>query len=456
MKVTPEILDKLPPAGAFCILDLSSWARAAYEGARAKGVNVDDEQSLLVVRSVLGRLWDVVALPRHEPGYLAIAVDVIGDEAGRALIWPGYKAGRTPPGPGYARQIGILLEVFAALRIPVFQASGFEADDYAAALCRRARFCGLRVVLLAADHDLWQLFDDEDPGAVVAWDVGGARLHTSDTCRSVYGVPPSRLVDLMALTGDGDEAPGIKGLGPKKGAAILERHGSLDRALANWSQEKGKIGEWLRDGAEAARMSRDLVRLRVGAPVHASLGACALGWSDDDTMRVWRLARRFQSRITELSEVRTNPKRHVPRELEQQWIAAGAALEIEAGPGAWKTEPEIPNALIARYLAAAPDQAPGAFPIEQESQAGAPEEPAPPSEPAPSAVQLAPVVEAPPSPPGNDLEPIPLEPAPRAAEGTKKGGKVPKGHKATGPKAGPAKAAPAAPARDDRQLGFGW
>jgi len=338
MKITPEILDKLPPAGAFYILDLSSWARAIYEGARHRGVNVDDPSSLLVVRGVLSRLWEVIAVHRHEPGYLAIAADVIGDEAGRRVIWPGYKAGRTPAGPGYGRQIAILLEVFAALRIPVFQASGFEADDYASALTRRARYCGLRVVLLSGDQDLWQLFDDDAATAVVSWDVVNAKIATSDTCRADYGVPPSLLADLMSLAGDGDEAPGIKGIGTKKAAALLERHGSLAAALAGWEKEKGKLAEWLRDGAASAHLSRELVTLRAGAPVHVPLGAVALGWSEDDTMRVWKLSRELG--IAELREVRTNPKRRVPRDLDEAWIAAGAALEIEAGPGAWRTEPE--------------------------------------------------------------------------------------------------------------------
>lgn len=307
----------LPARGdGFYILDLSSWARAIYEGARSKGVDVDHQDADHVVKGVLRRLVDDV-LVTQEPQYFAVAADVLGDLGGRRLLWPEYKAGRRAPGPGYERQINVLLELFACHRIPVFQASSFEADDYVAALTRRARACGLRVVLISKDHDLWQLFEDADPLAVLAWDVTTPRLYSTADCERVYGVPPSKLVELMALAGDGDEAPGIAGIGIKKASALLQRHGSLDRVLERWQWEKGKLATWLRDGAAAAHLSRELVTLAVSAPVHVPLQAVAFGWEEADTLRIWAAARKYGLPI--LLDARTTPKHVVEVELEERW-----------------------------------------------------------------------------------------------------------------------------------------
>lgn len=314
----------LPARGTgFYILDLSSWARGIYEGARAKDVPVDDPENDLVVRGVIRRLVDDV-LVAMAPRFFAVAADIIGDEGGRRLLWPQYKAGRKPPGPGYARQIGVLLEIFAAHRIPVFQSMGYEADDYVAALAFRARACGERVVILSKDQDLWQLFEDADPAAVLSWDVTGARVFTTADCERAYGVPPSKLVEVMALAGDGDEAPGIHGIGDKKAAAIITRHGSLETALTRWQWEKGKLSTWLRDGAAEARLSRQLVQLDTSAPVHVDLQPLALGWDETDTFAIWADARKYGLPI--LLDARTSPKPAVDASLAARWDAAGAEL----------------------------------------------------------------------------------------------------------------------------------
>lgn len=325
MTTAPLLPSALLPARGtgFFVLDLSSWARGIYEGARSNNVLVDAPENDLVVRGVIRRLVDDVLVARA-PRFFAVAADIIGDEGGRRLLWPQYKVGRKPPGPGYARQIGVLLEIFAAHRIPVFQSTGYEADDYVAALAVRARACGERVVILSKDQDLWQLFEDADPAAVLSWDVTGARVFTTADCERAYGVAPSKLVEVMALSGDGDEAPGIHGIGDKKAAAIITRHGSLETALTRWQWEKGKLSTWLRDGAADARLSRQLVQLDTSAPVHVDLQPLVLGWDETDTFAIWAAARKYGIPI--LLDARTSPKPAVDASLAARWDAAGAEL----------------------------------------------------------------------------------------------------------------------------------
>jgi len=77
-----------------------------------------------------------------------------------------------------------------------------------------------------------------------------------------FGVPPQLLGDLLALAGDTtDSIPGVSGIGNKTAAQILGEHGDLERALDRWSLIPGRTSKVLRDGADAARLSRRLVAL---------------------------------------------------------------------------------------------------------------------------------------------------------------------------------------------------
>jgi DNA polymerase I len=326
-KLSPEHAARLPEPGAgdACyLLDLSSWARALYEFHRSRGVDVDHPDSVLVAAGVLKRLIDDVLVAR-EPAFLAVAMDGLGELGWRHALWADYKAARraAPPGPGYVRQLDVLLEVFLQHRIPVLQGHGQEADDYLGALTHRARAAGLRVVLLSLDHDLWQLFETAEPRAVVAWDVSGGRVFTVADVQQIHGVPPELLTQAMALAGNGDEAPGIAGIGPAKAARLLARHKTLETVLKHWQWETGKLGPTIRDGAAAARMSLELVTLDRHAPVACTLDELAVGWSEADAAAICRLGVKHGLGI--LRDARALPKIAVDPAQAARWRSATKA-----------------------------------------------------------------------------------------------------------------------------------
>ena len=149
------------------------------------------------------------------------------------------------------------------------------------------------------------------------------------------GVPPAWLPALLALAGDGDEAPGLDGIGEKRAAELLRRHGRdedagrrpgievtpealLDTALARWQWEstaKGKpskVGLALRDGADVARMSLRLVELRE-MQVSLDLAEMRVGWSDADAERVRAIGE--ETNIAVLRGCPARPKSSPPDEL---------------------------------------------------------------------------------------------------------------------------------------------
>ncbi len=276
MLTTPARPTLLPAPGepdACYVIDLSGWARGIHEVRRPL---VGDH---VVSRSVVGRLVNL--LLDQQPAYLAVAADTPGATWQNA-IWPGYKAKRVDPGPAYVAEIETILRVLAAHRIPVFRAAGFEADDLLATAAKRARRAGLRVVIVSRDHDLWQLCDEA--GEIVCWDGTAETAIGAPEVRTRYGVGPELLADLMALAGDSDEAPGIAGVGEKTAAELLRKRGSLAETLRKWDWETGARRTRLRDGADAARMSRELVTLREDAPLDFDLSEMAVGWNAADAM----------------------------------------------------------------------------------------------------------------------------------------------------------------------------
>jgi 5'-3' exonuclease len=325
----PTLLPAPGEPDACYVIDLSGWARGIHEVRRPlAGDHV-------VSRSVVGRLVNL--LLDQKPAFLAVAADTPGATWQNA-IWSGYKAKRVDPGPTYDAEIETILRVLTAHRIPVFRAAGFEADDLLATAARRARGAGLRVVIVSRDHDLWQLCDEA--GELVIWDGAADTAVGAPEVRARYGVGPDLLRDLMALAGDGDEAPGIAGVGEKTAAELLRKRGSLAEVLRKWDWETGARRARLRDGGDAARMSRDLVTLREDAPLCFDLAEMAVGWDAADAAAIRALGEELE--IPRMLGVL--PQGFPKKPLGAERLAAIAAdlKPIEAPPPVEIAPPEPP------------------------------------------------------------------------------------------------------------------
>lgn len=299
----------LPAPGepdACYLLDLSDWTRGVFEVAGQPPI-----MNRVVVTAVVNKLVDL--LTGQRPAFFAVAADTPGP-VWQNEMWDGYKIDRSDPGPVYDAHVNMVIRVLLAHRIPVFRRPGNEADDLLATLARRVRCAKLRVVLMARDHDLWQSIDEA--GETIAWDLRSTAVVGAAEVRTRYGVSPALLGDLMALAGDGSEAPGIEKIGAKTAARLLTKHGSLEAVLAAADSEKGALGQRLRDGAEIARLSKRLVTLRDDLPLPVSLAEMAVGWSSDDAKAIRRLGEELNVGILQKLSLAGFPKRAVSREAQ--------------------------------------------------------------------------------------------------------------------------------------------
>jgi DNA polymerase-1 len=250
------------------------------------------------------RNTDVGVVPTH----FAVIFDY-SSKTFRNELYPEYKANRSAPPEDLIPQFGLIRQATRAFNLPCVEMEGFEADDLIATYARLACEAGGDTTIISSDKDLMQLV-----GATVGmYDPMKDRQIAVAEVIEKWGVPPEKMIDLQALTGDSvDNVPGIPGIGPKTAAQLLEQFGDLDTLLARAGEIKqDKRRESIIANADKARISRQLVTLKTDVPVtegladfvlHAPDGPKLIGFLK--TMEFTSLTRRVaEATGTEIGDV---------------------------------------------------------------------------------------------------------------------------------------------------------
>ncbi len=292
---------RLPEAGARDVLylvDLSGYVFRAYH-ARPPRARSRGEPTHAVLGT--GNMLQKVVLERR-PHMLAVAMDSKG-RTFRHDVDARYKATRPPPPEDLSQQMARVEEIVRAYDVACFRQEGLEADDLIAAVTARAAGEGWRVVIVSADKDLMQLVRDEDE-RVVLWDSMRDKVYGPNEVKEKLGVPPSRVRDFLALTGDtSDNVPGVPGVGPKTAADLLAQLGTLEGIYARLDQvAKPKLRESLRQHEADARVSQKLVTLDASAAIAWEKARLLWGGADATTLRRLYTELEFHRQIELLGE----------------------------------------------------------------------------------------------------------------------------------------------------------
>jgi len=209
-----------------------------------------------------------------EPTHLAVIFDA-GEKTFRNAIYGQYKANRPPPPEDLIPQFPLVRDATRAFNVACVELVNYEADDLIATYARLAREKGARVTIVSSDKDLMQLVED---GVVTLLDTMKNRRLGSAEVMEKFGVPPSKVVDVQSLAGDSvDNVPGVRGIGVKTAAELINEYGDLETLLKRASEIKQpKRRESLIEQADNARISMKLVTLDVNAPVKESIDAFAV------------------------------------------------------------------------------------------------------------------------------------------------------------------------------------
>ena len=212
---------------------------------------------------------------------------VVFDASGKTFrddMYAEYKANREKMPDELREQIEPLHAIVKAQGFPLLAVPGVEADDVIGTLAKMAEAAGESVLISTGDKDLAQLVTDK----VTLVNTMSDTTLTPAGVSEKFGVPPERIIDFLALTGDSvDNVPGIPKCGPKTAAKWLNAYGTLDGVVASANDIGGKIGETFREHMHVLPLSKALVTIKTDCEL--PVGLEELSRSDPDLGRLTAL-----------------------------------------------------------------------------------------------------------------------------------------------------------------------
>ncbi len=213
--------------------------------------------------------------------------------------YAGYKANRTEMPPDLAQQLPYIRRALEAFHIPILQAEGFEADDVIGTLAAKAAKAGHPVYVVSNDKDMLQLVTDK---VKILNPVKDNLVLDREKVTETLGVPPEKVIDVMALRGDSiDNIPGAPGIGDKGSVELIQQFGSLEAALDHASQVKRKTyRESLENNRDNILLSRELVTIHTAVPLDLDLDAMRTQRPDTAACRALFTELEFTTLLKEL------------------------------------------------------------------------------------------------------------------------------------------------------------
>ena len=235
--------------------------------------------------------------------------------------YQGYKANRTAMPEDLAQQVPYIRRALEGYRIPMLEQKGFEADDVIGTLARKAAEQSYEVYIVSSDKDMMQLVNDK----IVTLNPPKDNL-IADAAKveEILGVPPERVIDVMALRGDSiDNIPGAPGIGDKGSVELIKRFGSVENALDHADEiEKKTYRESLQHNREIVLFSKKMATIDTNVPVELNVAAMQMGEPDVEALRQLFSELEFTSLLKELPAA--------AEVIEAHYVEARSAADVAA------------------------------------------------------------------------------------------------------------------------------
>jgi DNA polymerase-1 len=295
----PAVIHQDDPKRIFLIDTMSFIFRAYHAMARQRSMSTRKglpTAAVYVFVNMLRKLRD-----DFSPQFLAAVFDVAAPTF-RDEQYKEYKANRSEMPGELKQQIPYIRRALEAYRIPILEVSGFEADDVIGTLATKAVAHGRDVYVVSSDKDMLQLVNDH---VLVLNPPKNNLIADAAKVEEILGVPPERVIDVMALRGDSvDNIPGAPGIGDKGSVEIIRRFGSLEAALDRAAEvEKKTYRESLQNNREQIVQSKQLVTIKCDVDIELDVEAMRMGEPDADALSALFTELEFTSLLKELLPV---------------------------------------------------------------------------------------------------------------------------------------------------------
>jgi DNA polymerase-1 len=218
------------------------------------------------------------------------------------IQYHGYKANRVQMPADLAQQVPYIRRALEAYRIPILELGGYEADDVIGTLACKAVAASYSVYVVSSDKDMLQLVNDR---VHVLNPPKDNLISDAAKVEEILGVPPERVVDVMALRGDSiDNIPGAPGIGDKGSVDLIKRFGTVEQALERAAEvEKKTYRESLQNNRDNILLSKKLVTIDCDVPIEFDVDAMKMGEPDVEALRELFTELEFTSLLKELLPV---------------------------------------------------------------------------------------------------------------------------------------------------------
>ena len=279
-----------------------------------------------------GALFGVVNMLRAtlaaKPDYAAFVVDASGPTF-RDELYAEYKANRAPMPDDLRAQIEPMLAIVAALGLPILREPGVEADDVIGTLATQAAAAGIAVTISTGDKDFAQLVG---PHVRLVNTMSGSTTERADVIAK-FGVPPERIVDLLALMGDSvDNIPGVEKCGPKTAAKWLQEYDTLDGVMAHADAIGGKVGENLRAALPRLPLSRQLATIKTDVALEQAPTDLAPRPRDVEALRALYARYGFNAALKDLEKAERAERGSEPVSPRSDLGTRGVSRETGSDP----------------------------------------------------------------------------------------------------------------------------
>ena len=261
---------------AYALIYRSYYAFLKSPRINSKGLNTS------AVMGFCNTLNEVIT--KEKPTHIGVAFD--HGKTFRHDAFPEYKAQREETPEDIKLSVPLIKQVLEAMRIPILQVDGFEADDIIGTIATRFGADGIDTFMLTPDKDYGQLIG---PNVFMyrPRHGGGYEILGEKEVEAKYGIPtPAQVIDLLALMGDSaDNFPGCPGVGEKTAAKLINQFGSIDNMLQHTDEIKGKLREKVENAVEDIKMSKFLATIRTDVPMQLDLDELKVEQPDETKLR---------------------------------------------------------------------------------------------------------------------------------------------------------------------------
>ncbi|MEM9361282.1 MAG: DNA polymerase I [Bacteroidota bacterium] len=218
------------------------------------------------IMGFMNSLFDVIK--REKPDHLAVAFDK-GGSVERTELFEDYKANRDETPEAIKIAVPYIQSILNAMKIPVVELEGYEADDLIGTLAKQAEKEDFKTYMVTPDKDFGQLVSENIFMYRPARMGNGIEIWGIPEVQKRFGVErPEQVIDYLGMMGDAsDNIPGLPGVGDKTAKKFLADFGSMEGLLANTDQLKGKMKEKVETNAELGRLSRKLAEIKIDCEV---------------------------------------------------------------------------------------------------------------------------------------------------------------------------------------------